>query len=143
MNRNARLAWMAALLAVVAPLAAGAQAPRMSPPPMMMMSAGGRVDFTSLDDARMRAEKGPTVLLFAAAWCPTCQAILRDIASHQADLGGVTVVVVDYDKSTDLKRMYGVTYQHSFVQIDAGGSKVAAWSGGGVQEILRRVAGGM
>jgi len=36
---------------------------------------------------------------------------------------------VDYDKSTDLKRKYGVTYQHTFVQVDKGGHLLKKWSG--------------
>jgi hypothetical protein len=35
------------------------------------------------------------VLLFAADWCPYCQADLKDINANGSRLGGVTIVVVD------------------------------------------------
>jgi thioredoxin 1 len=143
MNRSSRLMGIAALLTLLAVFTVAAQETGKGAPPMMMMSSGGKVDFTSLEDARTRAAKGPTVLLFAADWCPTCQAALKDITSREASLGDVSVLVVDYDRRGDLKRMYGVTYQHTFVQIDAKGGKTVVWSGGGVDEILRRVMRGM
>jgi thiol-disulfide isomerase/thioredoxin len=143
---------LAALLAPLAPLTIAAQdrmmgpSPQdrtMSPPAMMMMSSGGKATFTSLEDAKARAAKGPAVLMFAADWCPTCQAALTEITKREAELGDVSVVVVDYDHSRDLQKMYGVTYRHTFVQIDAAGAKVASWNGGGVDEVLRRVKRGM
>ena len=42
---------------------------------------------------------------------------------------GLTIVSVDYDSSDDVKRQYGVTTQHTFVQIDADGNELAKWTG--------------
>ena len=69
--------------------------------------------FTTLGDAKALAAQGPTVLFFAADWCPTCEAALRDINANGGKLGDVTVVVVDYDTPAELKKRYGVTYQHT------------------------------
>jgi thiol-disulfide isomerase/thioredoxin len=110
----------------------------------MMMSSGGKVDFMGLDDASMLAAKGPTVLYFHADWCPSCRADMRQIDARLSELGDITVVVVNYDSSAELKKRYGVTYQHTYVQIDGDGKKVALWSGGGVDGILKNVVrGGM
>ncbi len=110
----------------------------------MMMSSGGKVDFMGLDDARMLAAKGPTVLFFHADWCPICRADMRQIDSRLSELGDITVVVVNYDNAAELKKRYGVTYQHTYVQIDGDGKKIALWSGGGVDGILKNVVrGGM
>jgi hypothetical protein len=38
-------------------------------------------------------------------------------------------VLVDFDSESDLKRQYGITVQHTFVQIDTDGSELAKWSG--------------
>jgi thioredoxin 1 len=100
---------------------------------------GHKVNFTTLKAAQAVAAKGPAVLMFAADWCPRCQADLRQISAEGARLGNITVVVVDYDKAVDLKARYGITYQHTYVQIDAMGKKLAAWSGGGVDGILSHV----
>lgn len=100
---------------------------------------GRKVLFTNLQDAVALAKKGPTVLFFSADWCPSCQADLRDINALGSRLGTITIVVVDYDHSADLKAMYGITVQDSFVQIDAKGGKLGAWNGGGVEGVLSHV----
>jgi thiol-disulfide isomerase/thioredoxin len=100
------------------------------------------VIFTDLAAARALAKKGPVVLFFAAAWSPTCQAALDDINANGSRLKDIAVVVVDYDKARELKSKYRVTVQHTFVQIDADGGKLAAWNGGGVDMIVKSVVRG-
>ena len=113
-------------------------------PPMMMTSdtskneTGNLINFTNLEAVSTLAKKGPTVLFFSASWCPTCQSALREIRANIADLKEITVVVVDYDKATDLKNKYRITYQDTYVQIDSKGEKLAIWNGGGMEGILRR-----
>ena len=102
-------------------------------------SEAKKIPFTNLADAQALAEKVPVVLFFAADWCPTCQSAMKDINANGSRLGAITIVVVDYDKEKDLKRQFGVTVQHTFVQIDAKGRKLGAWNGGGVDLILERV----
>jgi hypothetical protein len=36
---------------------------------------------------------------------------------------------VDYDNSDELKKKYGVTYQHTLVQVDKDGNLIKKWSG--------------
>jgi thiol-disulfide isomerase/thioredoxin len=77
------------------------------------------------------AKDGKVVLFFKASWCPTCRAIDADIKANLGAIpGGVTILEVDYDKSSDLKQKYGVTMQHTLVQVDASGNLIAKWSGG-------------
>lgn len=86
------------------------------------------------------ANRGPTILFFKAGWCPTCGVAQEDIDQNLADLPeNVSIVTVDYDAETELKEKYGVTYQHTFVQIDNAGEKVSLWNGGGVQEIAQNL----
>lgn len=105
-------------------------------------SSGHKVIFTTLDDALALAAKGPTILFFAADWCPYCQADLKDINAHGGKIPNVTIVVVDYDTARDLEKTYGVTVQDTFVQIDAKGAKLAIWNGGGVDGIKTRLVRG-
>lgn len=102
-------------------------------------SAGIVVNFADLDDVRELAEAGPTVLFFSADWCPLCRADLKEINAGLDSLSGIAVVVVDYDRARNLRKRYGVTYQHTYVQIDADGEKLALWNGGGVEGILEHV----
>jgi thiol-disulfide isomerase/thioredoxin len=103
------------------------------------MSTGMKAVFKDLGAAEALAAKSPTVLFFAADWCPSCQADLKDINSNGSRLGKINVVVVDYDKSADLKARYGITVQDTFVQIGAMGEKMGIWNGGGVQGIVANV----
>lgn len=104
-----------------------------------MSNIGGKVSFTDLDAARTFAAKGPAVLFFYADWCPACQIAMKNIDENIKKLGDITVVVVNYDKARDLRSKYNVTYQHTFVQIDENGEKLAIWNGGGVDSILKNI----
>ena len=68
------------------------------------------------------------VYFFHASWCPTCRATEQALARDGVP-AGLTVVRVDYDEETDLRRQYGVTTQHTFVQVDPSGAELATWTG--------------
>lgn len=74
------------------------------------------------------ANQGQVVLFFNAKWCPDCQRASKNFQSQPIP-DGLTILSVDYDKYTDLKKKYGVTYQHTFVQVDASGNQIKKWSG--------------
>lgn len=77
-----------------------------------------------------RAQTGDVVLFFHASWCPSCRSLNSDIeANISAIPEGVSILKVDYDKEVELKKKYGVTYQHTLVQVDANGNLIKKWSG--------------
>ncbi len=94
------------------------------------------IEFKDSGQAMMLAEEKPTVLFFNASWCPTCKAAREDFTAHAADLTGINLVLVDYDNSDALQMKYGVTYQHTFVQIAADGTAISTWNGGATKELL-------
>ena len=76
------------------------------------------------------AEKGDVVLFFKASWCPSCKTVDADIKANRSSIrDGLTILEVDYDNSQALKTKYGVTYQHTFVQVDSKGNLLSKWSG--------------
>lgn len=78
----------------------------------------------------MASASHDVVLFFRASWCPTCKAVDADINAHLKDIpASLTILDVNYDDSTALKQKYGVTYQHTFVQVDAQGNLIKKWSG--------------
>lgn len=97
---------------------------------------GGLMDYAGMDQAMMQAESQPVVLFFYASWCPSCKSAIKDLEEHESDLGNIQVLVVDYDNSDDLQMKYGVSYQHTFVQIDGSGNALATWNGGNTDTIL-------
>jgi thiol-disulfide isomerase/thioredoxin len=84
-----------------------------------------------------RAETGDVVLFFHASWCPSCRALNSSIESNLRSIPlGVTILKTDYDKETELKKKYGVTYQHTLVQVDKDGNMIKKWSGGSTLDNL-------
>ncbi|MEK9157817.1 MAG: thioredoxin family protein [Patescibacteria group bacterium] len=70
------------------------------------------------------------VLFFRASWCPTCRAVDTDIKTNLTKIpSDLAILDVNYDDSTVLKKKYGVTYQHTFVQVDKDGNLIKKWSG--------------
>jgi thiol-disulfide isomerase/thioredoxin len=78
------------------------------------------------------------VYFFHAPWCPTCRATEKAI-TRDGIPAGLTLVKVDFDSEDDLRRQYGVTTQHTFVQVDPSGTELAKWTGSeGGAEILAK-----
>jgi thiol-disulfide isomerase/thioredoxin len=77
------------------------------------------------------AKNGDVVLFFHASWCPSCRALNGDIDKNLSLIpDGVTILKTDYDTQTELKKKYGVTSQHTLVQVDENGNMIKKWSGG-------------
>lgn len=81
------------------------------------------------------------VLFFNAQWCSTCKSAR---ANFEANLAGfpadLTIVLVDYDTALDLRKTYGVTLQHTFVQVDVNGKELAKWSGSKtIEEVVENI----
>lgn len=82
-------------------------------------------------DKVMRAETGDVVVFFHASWCPSCRGLDADIQANMGSIPeNVTILKADYDKETELKKKYGVTSQHTLVQVDKDGNMIKKWSGG-------------
>lgn len=83
------------------------------------------------------------VLFFYANWCPTCKPADEDFTKNSSKIPtDVQLIKVNYNDTEtdqvekDLAKQYGVTYQHTFVQIDASGKVVAKWNGGQTTELI-------
>lgn len=73
-------------------------------------------------------DAGNVVLFFNASWCPTCREAVSNLDADGVP-AGLTVVSVDYDSASQLKREYGVTVQHTFVQVDPSGAQQTKFTG--------------
>ncbi len=95
-----------------------------------MMTKVGSYESYNASKIAMASATHDVVLYFRASWCPTCKALDGDIKSHLNDIPeSLTILDVNYDNSTELKKKYGVTYQHTLVQVDAQGNIIKKWSG--------------
>ncbi len=69
------------------------------------------------------------LLSFSATWCPSCRALDADIVKNAESIPeGVVIYKVDYDTSAELKRKYGVTTQHSIIEINKSGEALSTIS---------------
>lgn len=97
------------------------------------------VAFESIDQLKALAAERPTILYFHAEWCPTCQATMVQFRARWPEVQpGIVLVLADYDKETELKALYGVTYQNTYVQVGADGAKLQIWNGGGIEALNKR-----
>jgi len=91
-------------------------------------------------DAYNLAVDKKRVLYFHAKWCPVCGPIDKELAQNKDEIpADVVVFKTDYDTQESLKTKYGITYQHTFVQVDAQGNEVTTWSGGGLDELIKNI----
>lgn len=110
----------------------------------MMENKGQYISLTSGTLVEHANER--RILFFYANWCPECKAADADIRSHLNDIPQGTVILrVNYrDSDTDeeeqqLAQRYGITYQHTFVEIDADGKAIATWNGGGIEKLIKNI----
>lgn len=102
--------------------------------------AGKYIDYTPDILERELREGNKVVLYFTASWCPFCKAADQAFRNKLSEIPvGVSVLRVNYDKSDDLKKTYGITYQHTFVQIDADRNFVTKWSGGDIDALKQNL----
>lgn len=87
------------------------------------------------------AESGRTILFFHAKWCPTCialdQELERDITKLPKDL---TILRLDFDSELEMRQKYGVTVQHTLVEVDSSGDQINKWIGGGIALINQEIS---
>jgi len=92
--------------------------------------AGDYIPYESFVTSGDKYSNSKVVLFFNAVWCSTCKQARDNI---EASLGEIpedlVIVVVDFDSSIDLRKKYGVTVQHTFIEIDSAGEPLGKWSG--------------
>ena len=93
------------------------------------------------EDKLTLARDGTVILFFKASWCPTCRVLDTDIKNNIDSIPeGVHILEVDYDTNAALRRQYGVTVQHTLVEVDMNGALIQKWSGGStLQSVLNRI----
>lgn len=80
------------------------------------------------------------VYFFHASWCPTCKVANEEFSSNPDEIPeDIVLFKTNYDTENDLKKRYGITYQHTFVQVDENGNEVSKWNGGGISELIANV----
>jgi thioredoxin 1 len=90
----------------------------------------GYITYDEYNADKAAYSQGDVVLFFHASWCPTCQRAEKNLEADPAAIPtDLTIVKVDYDSSSEMKQQYGVTVQHTFVQVDESGTQLTKWTG--------------
>lgn len=100
------------------------------------------ITYKDMNQVMELAKSKPTVLFFKADWCPSCTLAAKSFEKNSAQLKDVNLVVVNYDRSGNLQVKYGVTYQHTFVQVSSKGDALVKWNGGATAELLKKIVKG-
>jgi len=113
-------------------------AAKASPKPSAKAAAvdGSYIGLDAYEASKASFASGNVVLFFNASWCPTCQEAEKNLNASGVPKG-LTIVKVDYDSNTDLRKKYGVTIQHTFVQVDPDGNQLAKWTGSNTAEAIK------
>ena len=106
----------------------------------MMEKHGSYLDYSAATVAAEQKAGHKVVLYFYAPWCPFCRAADADFQAHGDKIpAGVTVLKTSYDNETALKQKYGITHQHTFVQIDNNGDMITKWISGDVDLLNKNI----
>lgn len=96
--------------------------------PKAIAEGGVYLPYTSTAVAQA---KWQVVLFFHANWCPTCIAHHKDIEANIKNIpSDLTILRTNYDDEKELRELYAVTEQHTFVQVDNTGKMIKKWRGG-------------
>lgn len=86
------------------------------------------------------------ILFFYADWCPECRPADADFKTNSNKIPqGVIVFRVNYnDTQTDdeeqrLAAKYGITYQHTYIQVDKDGQEITKWHGGSLNNLFSKI----
>jgi len=102
---------------------------------MMMKDESKYIEYSK--EAFDLASDKKRIYFFHATWCPTCKAANTEFTNNLSQIpNDVMLFKTDYDKETDLKKKFKITYQHTFVLVDTNGNELKKWNGGGLKELI-------
>ncbi len=80
------------------------------------------------------------ILYFWAPWCSSCASLDIEIEKDPELIPeGIVLLRIDYDRAPELRTQYGITIQHTFVQVDADGNAITTWVGGEPSDLSTKV----
>jgi thioredoxin 1 len=93
-------------------------------------STAGYITYETYLAAPENYADSEVVLFFNAYWCSTCKAARDGFESGMDTMPeDLTIVLVDFDENTEMRKKHDVIVQHTFVQIDSAGNELQRWYG--------------
>ena len=105
-------------------------------------STAGYITYETYLAAPKNYANSEVVLFFNAYWCSTCKAARDGFESGLGEIPeDLTIVLVDFDENTEMRKKHDVIVQHTFIQIDSAGNELQRWYGSTlVSEISEKVS---
>jgi hypothetical protein len=102
----------------------------------------GYISYETFSASPEKYAASNVVLFYNAYWCSTCKAARDGFESGiDAMPEDLTIVLVDFDENTEMRKKHDVIVQHTFVQIDSAGNELRRWYGSTlVSEISEKVS---
>jgi thiol-disulfide isomerase/thioredoxin len=93
-------------------------------------STAGYISYETYSAAPEKYSASNVVLFYNAYWCSTCKAARDGFESGIGDIPeDLTIVLVDFDENTEMRKKHDVIVQHTFIQIDSAGNELQRWYG--------------
>jgi thiol-disulfide isomerase/thioredoxin len=93
-------------------------------------NTGGYISYETYSAAPEKYSASNVVLFYNAYWCSTCKAARDGFESGLGEIPeDLTIVLVDFDENTEMRKKHDVIVQHTFIQIDSAGNELQRWYG--------------
>ncbi len=93
-------------------------------------NAAGYISYETYSAAPEKYSASNVVLFYNAYWCSTCKAARDGFESGLGEIPeDLTIVLVDFDENTEMRKKHDVIVQHTFIQIDSAGNELQRWYG--------------
>jgi thiol-disulfide isomerase/thioredoxin len=93
-------------------------------------NTAGYISYETYSASPEKYSASNVVLFYNAYWCSTCKAARDGFESGMDTMPeDLTIVLVDFDENTEMRKKHDVIVQHTFVQIDSTGKELQRWYG--------------
>lgn len=105
-------------------------------------NATGYISYETYAAAAEKYSDSNVVLFYNAYWCSTCKAARDGFEAGLSEMPeDLTIVLVDFDENTEMRKKHDVIVQHTFIQIDSAGKELQRWYGSTtVAEIVEKIS---
>ena len=102
----------------------------------------GYISYETYSASPEKYSASNVVLFYNAYWCSTCKAARDGFESGMDTMPeDLTIVLVDFDENTEMRKKHDVIVQHTFVQIDSAGNELQRWYGSTtVAELVEKIS---
>jgi thiol-disulfide isomerase/thioredoxin len=102
----------------------------------------GYISYETYAAAPEKYSASNVVLFYNAYWCSTCKAARDGFEAGLSEMPeDLTIVLVDFDENTEMRKKHDVIVQHTFIEVDSAGNELQRWYGSTtVAELVEKIS---